>query len=106
MEKKKRKSRGDNPNHLAMARRKKNMSQQDMAEFLNVSQAYVSQVETGLCFLTDENMERVCQLLSVDKAFITMSERMSRITYKIKTLDAKQLLSVEDFITSMLEAKK
>lgn len=55
---------------LKVARKKARMSQQDLAEKLNISVAYVSRVERGSSHLNLKRLSEFCSLLDVSEGSI------------------------------------
>ncbi|MCF0125904.1 MAG: helix-turn-helix transcriptional regulator [Clostridia bacterium] len=55
---------------LKKARLSKNMTQEDLAEKINISVAFLSRVERGSSHINLKRLTQVCKLLDVDEGYI------------------------------------
>lgn len=53
-------------NNIKKIRKKQNISQKQLAEYLNVSQQAVSYIENGITNISSQKMKRICEFLKSD----------------------------------------
>lgn len=53
-------------NNIKKIRKKQNISQKQLAEYLDVSQQAVSYIENGLTNISSQKMKRICEFLKSD----------------------------------------
>lgn len=53
-------------NNIKKIRKKQNISQRQLAEYLDVSQQAVSYIENGVTNISSEKMKRICEFLKSD----------------------------------------
>ncbi|MCI9016827.1 MAG: helix-turn-helix transcriptional regulator [Clostridia bacterium] len=53
-------------NNIKKIRKKQNISQKQLAEYLDVSQQAVSYIENGVTNISSEKMKRICEFLKSD----------------------------------------
>ncbi len=53
-------------NNIKKIRKKQNISQRQLAEYLDVSQQAVSYIENGVTNISSQKMKRICEFLKSD----------------------------------------
>lgn len=53
-------------NNIKKIRKKQNISQKQLAKYLNVSQQAVSYIENGVTNISSQKMKRICEFLKSD----------------------------------------
>lgn len=53
-------------NNIKKIRKKQNISQKQLAEYLNVSQQAVSYIENGVTNISSQKMKKICEFLKSD----------------------------------------
>lgn len=104
---------------LKSAREKKNMSQQDLANKLSITDGTISNYEKGVAFPRWDKIVRLCDILDIDpnymfwddlpekvKANIKQSSSGSETFYSYNQLDTEDRAEIRGEIKQMLKASK
>lgn len=87
---------------LKEIRTKAGLSQEKLAEKIDVSRNTISRIETGVNLPTDDNIEKLHELLILDIDHLFDNETHIRIANKLKLVDDDKLNLVENFIDTIL----
>lgn len=56
--------------HIKKARQAKHITQETLAEKLNLSVAFLSRIERGTSFINLKRLDEICEILGVSKSYI------------------------------------
>lgn len=92
--------------HISQLRRKRNLTQAELSEQLNISIKHLSEVERGLVGLSLEKLVRLCDILDTDMEFITRGNDMTMHSVELpdyimdilKSNDVKQKQLLHDYL--------
>ena len=84
--------------NLKELRKQNKMTQEQLAELVNVAPRHISFIETGRSFPSCELLERICNALHVDymqlfksEEILTREELLQELDYTVRKLNDKQL---------------
>lgn len=86
-------------NNLQQYRKQAKLSQEKLAELVDVSPKHMSMLETGRAFVSADLLERISQVLGVSYAALFYSP-------KEKSLDASDLSNIDLIVEEELEKAK
>lgn len=86
-------------NNLQQYRKNAKLSQEKLAELVDVSPKHMSMLETGRAFVSADLLERISQVLGVSYAALFYSP-------KEKSLDASDLSNIDLIVAEELEKAK
>lgn len=66
---------------LKQVRLKSGLTQEDLAEKLNVSIAFLSRIECGKCKISLKRLNQVCALLGIDESYILSGSSTDSANY-------------------------
>lgn len=86
------------------------MTQEQLAEQLNLDTQYYSQLERGERNFTIEKIAALCsifhigieQIIAIENVSINTDEMLSKIHSQLESLNYKQLILIEKFITEIV----
>lgn len=95
------------------AREHKGYTQEKLAEFLDVSNAYISKIERGKTTVNLNTLSTICSILEVSPIFILIGTSSSssdymrnEITDMIKDCSAEKIKLIANVISQLLNIKK
>ena len=96
----------DMGNRIAARRRQLKMTQEALAEKMDVSVPMISYVETGRNAIRPVNLAKLCDVLEISADYILLGrsslEESNRIAEKLTALNANELIAVESIIDNCL----
>ena len=94
---------------LKLLRKKRNIRQDDLAEFLNLSKSQISNLESGRRNLSLSQLEKICDYFKIDMSYFLMEETTDsclELIEKAKVLfESKNLTNTqkENLFTSLMK---
>lgn len=90
------------------AREQAKLTQEQLAEYIEVSPQYISDLERGVVGISIPTLKRLCEILHITSDQILFSEKpendVSAITEKCKQLPKEQFDILSDIINKFIEA--
>ena len=101
---------------VRLIRKRRNLKQDDLAEFLNLSRSQISNLESGRRNLSLKQLEKLCVFFQVDMSYFLMSEttdvcldliEKTKLLFESKELTDNQKEDLYSSITKLyIESKK
>ena len=94
---------------LKLLRKRRNIRQDDLAEFLNLSKSQISNLESGRRNLSLSQLEKICDYFKIDMSYFLMEETTDsclELIEKAKVLfESKNLTNTqkENLFTSLMK---
>lgn len=93
---------------VKLAREQSKITQEQLAEYIEVSPQYISDLERGVVGISIPTLKRLCEILHITSDQILFSAKpendVSAITEKCKLLPKEQFEILSDVINKFLEA--